>query len=217
MMVLPTELPEALIDSLIQDIRVKGWSVQEHIFPNELVEALCHEAENIDSQEMRQAGIGRDNDHQVILKARRDRIQWIDRTSLARACFLDCLEHFRIVLNRRLLLGLFDYEAHFARYQQGDFYEKHLDAFKGKSNRVLSTVLYLNKDWRDDQGGELIMFDELEPEREILRVTPKAGRLVTFLSESFYHEVKPAQSERHSIAGWFRINNSTGQYVDPGR
>ncbi|MEC7468361.1 MAG: 2OG-Fe(II) oxygenase, partial [Pseudomonadota bacterium] len=31
----------------------------------------------------------------------------------------------------------------------------------------------------------------------------------------FPHEVLPATRDRFSIAGWFRVNNSTAQRVDP--
>jgi len=38
---------------------------------------------------------------------------------------------------------------------------------------------------------------------------------VVFESERFPHEVLAAESERYSIAGWFRMNNSMVGTVDP--
>jgi SM-20-related protein len=35
-------------------------------------------------------------------------------------------------------------------------------------------------------------------------VLPQGGRLLTFLSERFEHEVLPAHRERISLTGWFR-------------
>ena len=49
------------------------------------------------------------------------------------------------------------------------------------------------------------------------RVTPSFATLVCFLSERFPHEVLPAKRPRYSIAGWYRVNGSTTQRVDPPR
>lgn len=222
--VLPGDLPEALLPAfsriepfaqLLSDLRCKGWSILDDFFSEAFTQKLMEEAEAIRNATMLQAGIGRKQDHQVLLDARRDYIQWIDPTNVTRKTFLDEMEALRVVLNRQLILGLFDYEAHFARYEEGAFYEKHLDAFKGRSNRVLSTVLYLNEDWQDGDGGELVIYDEHNPDIELGRFFPKKGRLAVFLSECFYHEVKVAKRTRHSIAGWFRINNTTSTKLDP--
>ena len=115
-------------------------------------------------------------------------------------------------MNQRCFLGLIDFEAHYARYQQGDFYQKHLDAFVGRSNRVLSTVCYLNT---VDQGGELVLYNEQD--QLLTKVQPKAGTLVIFESCRFPHEVLPASQTRYSIAGWFRHNSSIQGQVDPSQ
>ncbi|MGO3345874.1 MAG: 2OG-Fe(II) oxygenase [Marinomonas sp.] len=221
---LPVNLPETLLPAfsrlepfalLLSDLKTKGWSVQDDFFSDAFTEQLMIEIQSIDSAAMVQAGVGRNVTHQVILDARRDFIQWIDPVTPTRKTFLDEMEALRIVLNRQFFLGLFDFEAHFARYQEGAFYEKHLDSFKGQTNRVLSTVLYLNDDWQAGDGGELIIYDEHYPEQELGRFFPKKGRLAVFLSESFYHEVSIAKRTRHSIAGWFRVNNTTAKTLDP--
>jgi SM-20-related protein len=46
------------------------------------------------------------------------------------------------------------------------------------------------------------------------RVLPCMGRLAVFLSEDFPHEVLPAKRDRYSIAGWYRINESSTERVD---
>ena len=48
-------------------------------------------------------------------------------------------------------------------------------------------------------------------------VEPRAGTLVAFLSEKIPHEVLAATRERYSIAGWFRCNNTTADWLDPPR
>jgi len=54
-------------------------------------------------------------------------------------------------------------------------------------------------------------------EQFLMDVSPKGGRLVLFLSEEFPHEVLPANQERYSIAGWFRVNGSGNGRLDPPR
>ena len=107
-------------------------------------------------------------------------------------------------------MGLFDFECHFARYRQGDYYQKHLDAFSGRSNRVLTTVSYLND---VSQGGELALYSEQD--QLISTFLPKACSLIVFESERFPHEVLPAVDTRYSIAGWFRKNTSINGVLDP--
>ncbi|MFT2111577.1 2OG-Fe(II) oxygenase [Marinomonas sp. 2405UD68-3] len=205
------------MDELIDSLRSKGWCVLDDLFSSDLIDSLVTEASQLPRTALQQAGIGRRTDYQVKQDARRDSILWIDANTDLRSRFLGIMEAMRVALNRSLLLGLFYYEAHFARYDKGGFYKKHLDAFKGESNRMLSTVLYLNNDWQTDNGGELVLFDEFDTAKEIAHIRPEKGRFVVFLSESFYHQVNPAKVCRHSIAGWFRINASKHSRVDPVR
>jgi SM-20-related protein len=48
-------------------------------------------------------------------------------------------------------------------------------------------------------------------------VIPQLNTLVLFLSERFPHEVLPAKRVRYSLTGWFRVNSSSEQQVDPAR
>ena len=106
---------------------------------------------------------------------------------------------------------LAEYEAHYACYEPGSFYRRHVDkhgadAEVGASGqRVISTVCYLNEPgWPADAGGELVLYAEgLGP----LKVTPEAGTLVVFRSDTLAHEVLPAQRQRLSIAGWMRTRD----------
>ena len=70
--------------------------------------------------EWRPAGIGRETLHQDNRDIRRDQIHWLDASLGAPvADYLARMESLRLAANRSLMLGLFDYEAHFARYRQG--------------------------------------------------------------------------------------------------
>ena len=49
------------------------------------------------------------------------------------------------------------------------------------------------------------------------KILPTKGTFVVFLSEAFPHEVLPAVRTRHSVAGWFRVNGSVNDNIDPPR
>ena len=113
-----------------------------------------------------------------------------------------------------MFLGLFSFESHFAHYRPGDYYKRHYDAFRGEANRVLSIVVYFNSGWTPKEGGELVLYKD-DKDRQGTKVIPLMGTIVVFLSEEFPHEVLKAKRDRHSIAGWYRVNTSLGDKVDP--
>lgn len=205
--------PEQLFDVLADALVERGYAVINDFFTAAVTASLRAEFDHPECQ-FKTAGIGRQEDHTIALDIRGDRICWLEGGSAAAATFLAAMEQLRLALNRRLFLGLFDYESHLAYYPVGTFYKKHVDAFKGSSNRVLSTVLYLNPSWAAGDGGELVLYDEAG-NNTIERICPEAGRLVVFLSERFPHEVLPAKRKRYSVAGWYRINTNTTNKVDP--
>lgn len=154
------------------------------------------------------AAVGRGSNRQQLNDQRRDETLWLsDRIDVQRA-YLQSMDTLRCEINRRLFLGLRDCEAHYAHYSLGGFYRRHRDAFANTPStnsapqRTLSSVIYLN----GCAGGELVLWrDELqEDESELARIAPVAGTAVFFLSAEFPHEVLPAQSDRYSIATWFR-------------
>ena len=117
-------------------------------------------------------------------------------------------------LNRHLLLGLFSFESHLSHYAPGNYYKRHFDAFHGEKNRILTIVAYLNPNWTSSDGGELVLYRS-EKDKEGIKVIPLMGTIVTFLSEEFPHEVLPAHRDRFSIAGWFHLNGSVNNKIDP--
>lgn len=197
-------------------IEERGYVVLPAALPDTISDDLISYLAALDSRAFHAAAVGRGADQMRNDFVRRDRISWIDeRAELARS-WHDWIARLRAFLNRRLYLGLFSFESHFAVYEPGDFYRKHYDAFRGESNRVLSLVTYLNKGWEPDQGGELVIYSSID-DTELVRVTPAFGTLVLFLSEEFPHAVMAAQRERYSVAGWFRINTSLNAQIDPPR
>lgn len=202
---------ESQLDLIADALVEQGYWVMDDALPNTLLSQLLNYFNQLQDDEFKAAGIGRQTDFQVQETIRSDQIHWIQPSVKITAEFLQWMDSLRVGLNRRLFMGLFDYESHFAHYPIGAFYKKHLDAFRGnhkqgQSNRVLSTVLYLNEAWQPSDGGELLLYAGDDDKKVIETILPECGRLVIFLSEKFPHEVLPAKRERKSIAGWFRVN-----------
>lgn len=220
----PADLPleesarecSALCTQLAASLLAKGYAVVPNALPPLLAEGLWLQLQHMSPAQFHRAGVGRERDHALNQFVRTDEICWINGESAAGAAWLDWCQHVQRELNRQLFLGLFSFESHFAHYAPGDFYRRHLDAFKGEANRVLSLVAYLNPGWQPDAGGELVLYTGAG-EGENLKVTPAFGTLVLFLSEDFPHEVLPAQRDRYSVAGWFRVNSSSLERADPPR
>ncbi|NRA61782.1 MAG: 2OG-Fe(II) oxygenase [Psychrobium sp.] len=200
------------IDQILDDLHRNGYAIIEQAIDATLIDQLLNDCINQQAQFV-SAGIGRRTDSQQNLTVRSDKTLWFEQTNAVQASYITLLDDLKQQINRNFYMGLFDFECHYATYQAGDFYQKHLDAFRGQSNRVLSTVCYLNT---QENGGELLIYDQ-KGEAVIERLTPKAGTLVIFESERFPHQVLAAKSTRYSIAGWFRTNNSSAGFVDPAQ
>lgn len=204
----------SLFGQMADDLRNQGYTVCPNALPASLLESLLAHLADLNTARFQRAGVGRQEDHTVDERVRTDAISWINADSPAGREWLSWAEGLQRSLNEQLLLGLFSFESHFAHYRPGDFYRMHVDAFRGDANRRLSLVVYLNPDWQLAEGGELLLYTG-EPSGAIFRVLPCLGTVVLFLSEEFPHEVLPATRDRYSIAGWFRVNSSTADRVDP--
>ena len=196
---------EPLWDEIADALVTRGYIVLEQALPTSITQGLIvHLA--AEAAQLKQAGVGRKQDYQLNDAIRSDKIRWLEPTTPVVYDFLAWMDRLRIGLNQRLFLGLLDYESHFALYEPGAFYHKHVDAFRGQSGRKLSTVFYLNNEWDENNGGELVLYDGAT-DQVLKRIAPFCGRLVIFLSEDFPHEVLAARAKRYSIAGWFRIKS----------
>lgn len=197
--------PDAFIpfEPISDDVAQRGWSLQPGAIDADLVAALARECRaRAAAGELSPAGIGRGDGQQVREGIRGDRIDWLE-PGQAKPCdhYLELMDALRLQLNRELFLGLEDFEAHFALYPPGAFYQKHLDRFRDDDRRAVSAVLYLNPDWLPGEGGELRLYLADGATHD---VQPEAGTLVVFLSGDLPHEVLPASRERLSLTGWFR-------------
>jgi SM-20-related protein len=142
---------------------------------------------------------------------RSDEICWIDEESKDTSilAFLKQANALANIFNQTLFLGLSEFETHFAVYQPGAYYKKHIDQFASKKTRKISCVYYLNDNWQEEFGGELNLYtieDQL-----IQKVYPKGNRFICFNSE-LPHEVCLTHQTRYSITGWMKTASTSGPF-----
>lgn len=190
------------LDEVAADLRLRDWTTLDIDPGHALLVAAATEARAHQAiVRLRPASTGRDAGIRLA-GMRGDDTLWLDAPACGGAArdLLAALDGLREGLNRRLTLGLASVEAHFAHYPVGAGYARHVDGFRSDDARVLSLVLYLNRDWPADAGGALRLHLRDGP-RDI---APVQGRVVIFLSAYVEHEVMPATLPRYSVAAWFR-------------
>lgn len=131
---------------------------------------------------------------------RGDRIRWIDDDYPYANAYLAQLLTLGKALNRVFFGGIKQVEGHYACYPVGFGYDWHKDNPKGRDERVLSLVLYLNDDWTADDGGAIELIDHSQSTHLLI---PKANRLVIFDS-NLSHKVHNTQRVRYSLTAWLR-------------
>lgn len=193
--------------ALFRDLSEQGLSIADGLLPDELIDALYHEALGAwQTGQFTAARVGHARQPQRITAIRGDTIMWLDpeRHSPAQEQFLQFTETLRHALNEAFYLGLQRTEFHYARYDAGEGYARHLDQHRGQPHRRITLILYLTPDRQPDDGGELCLFKPDDPQQEWLRIAPERGRLVLFRSELIPHAVLPTRRPRWSMTGWFR-------------
>lgn len=191
-------------DHILDGLVEKGYVIYDNFLTTTEVLLLLEEFKRRqESGLFRPAGIGRGADFQRARTIRGDYIQWIDRSNVSERChfFFARLEDFILYINRTCFLGIKSAEMHFAVYEPGAFYKRHLDVFKESQGRVLSFICYLNPDWQEEDGGQLRIY---LPGDQTLDILPLGGRVVCFRSDQYEHEVLPAKTSRRSLTGWLR-------------
>jgi SM-20-related protein len=134
---------------------------------------------------------------------RSDSIYWLDRkhNDPHENVFFGLMDQFVEHLNSTCYTGITGYEFHYAFYQTGSFYKKHLDQFQNNSSRQYSVIMYLNTDWTASDGGQLRIHNK-GYEQDI---TPINGKIVFFKSSELEHEVLLTNKPRMSITGWLKV------------
>ena len=193
--------------SILEDLSTHSWTVQnDWILENERRELLSW-AKNLRAEgHFKPARITRQAQRSESIRG--DEILWLEENSSALTQLISQkLKTLQEDLNQNLFCGLERFEFHLACYPTGKHYDAHYDQPRHLANlpggRAISFILYLNDDWQDEEGGELVLFDSKDSSQIVTKVLPLGGRLVMFRSDVILHEVRAPNRERWSLTGWF--------------
>lgn len=197
-------------ERLINDFLEGSYAVSNELFNKEEIDLLRKYALREDIEDnFRLAGIGDRFNFQKEKSIRSDKILWLNREEArpAEQVFFQLIDQFINYLNISCYAGIRRSEFHYAIYEPGTFYERHSDQFKGDDRRKFSMVLYLTENWKEGDGGELIIYKKGQSGKteESIVVRPTAGRLV-FFDSSLEHEVLLSKAQRVSLTGWLRTH-----------
>ena len=172
-----------------------------------LSDVLCTKLEenitslNIEKQ-LLSAGTGNDTHvlHNKLFRS--DIIYWLDRkhNNEYENDFFDLMDDFVSHLNSTCYTGITGYEFHYTLYEAGSFYKKHVDQFRNNDSRQYSMIMYLNKNWKKDDGGELCIHHK----DQLQNIAPENGKAVFFKSSELEHEVLITHKPRMSVTGWLK-------------
>jgi len=194
---------EEAFELLIQGLVKNGYGVMDNFLSDELQFSLRKILlDHLENGDMKSAGIGQELSQQNNQEIRSDRTRWIEAGDDIEVehQLLKQLWNFVAYLNLTCYTGLNDLECHYAWYDKGSFYKKHLDQFKSDSGRKYSIVLYLNDAWKEGDGGQLVLYG-LDA---TISINPIGGRIVFFESDKIEHEVMVTNLPRLSLTGWMK-------------
>ncbi|MFT4664163.1 MAG: SM-20-related protein [Gammaproteobacteria bacterium] len=155
-------------------------------------------------KQLKTAGIGNNSKLLSDKQIRSDIIYWLDRKhdNIHENNFLDVIDDFVKYLNRTCYSGITGYEFHYAFYEKGSFYKRHLDQFRDNQKRAFSMIMYMNENWELGDGGELCIYHDDYSQT----ISPMDGKCVFFKSSELEHEVLLSHKPRMSITGWLKTN-----------
>jgi SM-20-related protein len=192
-------------NALINTFLEEQVGVADHFLNETLAAQLQENLQQLYAQkQLYSAGIGQDTELIQNALIRKDVIYWLDRNhgNAVENQFLDLIDLFVDFLNNTCYTGITGYEFHYALYEKGSFYKKHLDQFRNNKSRAFSMIMYLNPDWELAHGGQLCVYlaDQVQ------MIDPLSGKCVFFKSGDLEHEVLMAHAPRMSITGWLKTN-----------
>ena len=192
---------EALIQGLIDN---EYGCCNDFIMPDTVSGLSTNIQKLSESDGLKPSGFGNKQDFKKDTGIRGDKINWIEGQSPNpfEITYLNKIEKFILYLNKTCFTAIKSFESHYSSYEKSSFYKRHVDQFKNEKGRKYSIVLYLNEDWKKEDGGLLSLYPKAG---EQINISPLGGRMVLFRSDEMEHEVYPSFTrERNSIAGWLK-------------
>ncbi len=196
---------QSKFEELIAGCMDHQYGVSEDFISAGLARELRQNLITLDQDDrMKKAGIGNNLVKDTGQDKRGDRIFWMDNESEDKPerAFLDQIDAFVRYLNETCYVGISDYEFHYALYDTGSSYQRHVDQFQNNNHRKFSLIHYLNNDWTPEHGGELMIYQQNETEK----ILPNIRKAVFFQSDACEHAVSPATRPRMSISGWLKTS-----------
>lgn len=196
---------QTVFNSLINGFIDNNVGIAQNFLPTALA---LHLKENLtalyDNKEFQHAGTGNSVSSVQNKLVRSDMIYWLDKkhNNQYENDFFELMDLFVSHLNSTCYTGITGYEFHYALYETGSFYTKHLDQFRNNDSRKYSMIFYLNSDWKQTDGGELRIFHNNSTQD----IAPLNGTSVFFKSNELAHEVLLTKKPRMSITGWLKVN-----------
>lgn len=190
---------EILIDSFISE----KIGIADHFLSDNLANHLQQHLLTLFKQKLLvSAGTGNDEvvSHDVLIRS--DLIYWLDRKhdNEYEHDFLDQIDDFIKYLNKSCFAGITGYEFHYSLYEVGSFYQKHIDQFKNNTSRKYSMISYLNNNWQEEDGGQLMIYQSFNHKK----INPTLGKTILFKSNEIQHEVLITKQPRMSITDWLK-------------
>ena len=203
-------------DSLINNQGL-GYCIVDNILPSDVCEDVLSKFLELKNEgQFKNAGMGSTITNWKSDAFRGDKILFYDSSQHPSLSMLDVIaddviekmnsdskfSHFHLTGN---------YSIQLAAYEDGKGYTRHVDTPKDQNNdeeRTLTLLVYLNKDWGEEEGGCLRLFNgkqhEEKEEEEIEDISPIWNRGVMFRSHHVEHEVLPTFGrERMAVTFWF--------------
>lgn len=193
----------ARFEELVNSYMNNQIGLCEHFLSKELATLLQQDLQDLDrDNRMFAAGIGNNDIKDAKQKTRGDRIFWLDKknNSINEKAFMEQVEDFIDYLNKTCYTGINAYEFHYALYDTGSYYHRHKDQFKNNTDRKYSLINYLNDDWLETDGGELLVYQGEKTDT----ILPTIQKAVFFESNQLEHEVAISNRPRMSITGWLK-------------
>ncbi len=190
---------EKLIDSFLGN----KIGIDTNFFSESLSTGLQQNIFQLQEDEMMHAaGIGNNQKKDSNQKYRGDKIYWMDKSHDNRyeKEFLQLIDNFISHLNSTCYTGINSYEFHYTVYEEGSFYKRHRDQFNNDSNRKYSMINYLNENWLEEDGGQLLIYQD----EGVQKILPHSQTSVFFKSDEMEHEVTMANRSRMSVTGWLK-------------
>lgn len=189
--------------AIASQIEEQAFAVLDNFLPTPTLLKLLEETNELfNDGEFHLAKIGKGIEEQRIAEVRSDKIHWLEKKELTESQreYWHKIEELQNYLSEYFRQSLIWFECHLAIYPIGSFYLKHLDQFRETSNRIISFILYLNEDWKVEDGGAL----RIHTKDGYQDIYPEMGRFACFRSDLVEHEVLHTNRERYSITGWMR-------------